>query len=97
MVFPVNSVQYLVSCVVPYAGAVTNSSINLNSLPDYSQMLAWNPNTSAYTTYNRDPGAATGWSDESFTPMPVPPSISVGQGFFISTPNDNASWKVSLP
>jgi hypothetical protein len=100
-----NGGTYLVAPVVPYAGAVTNGNPTTgaggpglsaaNGLPDFSSILIWDPNTSSYTTYVSDSSSPSGWDDNSFTPLNTPPSVSVGQGFFI-IPSDNFSWKVGL-
>jgi len=100
MTLPTASVNYLVGCVVPYAGSVTNGTDsgggpNLNALPAYSQMLIWDPATSSFTLVQTDPDSSSGWSDGNFTPV-VPPSITVGQGFFLSPSANNAKWTTGL-
>jgi hypothetical protein len=99
-------INYLVGSAVPYAGAVTNGNngnpnyaggLNLTAaggLPDFSQLLIWNPNTSSYTLYNSYSAYATGWADASFNQVP-PPQVSVGQGFFLN-PASPFTWKVGL-
>jgi hypothetical protein len=98
-------VNYLVGCPVPYAGAVTNGNpatfaggpnLSINGgLPDFSSILIWNSATLTYTTYQSDSGSPSLWDDNGGNPIPQPPSISVGQGFFLS-PNTPFTWKVGL-
>jgi len=94
-----SGVNYLVGCVVPYAGSVTNGNNsgggpNLNALPEFSSVLIWNPITSSYTGYQTDTGSPSGWTDGS---SPVsPPSITVGQGFFIQPADVNEKWITGL-
>jgi len=93
-------VNYLVGCVVPYAGSVTNGNSsgggpNLNNLPEFSQLLIWSPGLAKYSIVQSDTSSATGWSDADFNPVSVP-SISVGQGFFIQPSGVNAKWTTGL-
>jgi hypothetical protein len=100
MVLP-NGGIYLVASAVPYGGAITNGTSlggglalsSLNSLPDGSQLLIWTG--SGYTTYLSDSGSPSLWDDAAGTPIPAPPTINVGQGFFI-IPAANFTWKVGL-
>lgn len=99
MSLPTGGAQYLVGCVVPYAGSVTNGTssgggANLNGLPDYSTVLIWSPAANDYTLYYADSSSSTGWRDGSFLEV-VAPSISVGQGFFIS-PISATTWTTGL-
>jgi len=99
MVLPNAGVQYLVSCVVPYAGAVTNGNSstggpNLNGLPEFSTLLLWDVPTQNYKTVQTDTSSASGWSDGDFNPVPVP-TINVGQGFFLS-PSSPYTWTTGL-
>ena len=104
MVLPSSGVNYLVGCVVPYAGAVTNGNNsgggpNLSAaggLPDFSYMLIWNPGTVSYATYYSDSSSPSGWDDGSFNPLATPPSITVGQGFFLSPSAGPYTWTVGL-
>jgi hypothetical protein len=92
---------YLVGCVVPYAGAITNGNNSTGGpnltlaggLPDYSSILIWTG--SGYTTYVSDSTSPSGWDDAGFNPLPTPPTISVGQGFFIN-PLSPFTWTVGL-
>jgi hypothetical protein len=96
------TINYLVGSAVPYAGAVTNGSasgggLNLSAaggLPDGSQMLIWDPNTSSYTVYVSFSGYTSGWADAGFAEVP-PPQVSVGQGFFLN-PISPFDWQVGL-
>jgi hypothetical protein len=98
------SVNFLVGCVVPYAGAVTNGTPatgaggpNLTlagGLPDGSALLIWNSTTSSYTTYYSDSTSSSLWDDIN-GPIAVPPAITVGQGFFLS-PVSPFNWTVGL-
>ncbi|HZF00333.1 MAG TPA: hypothetical protein VE344_00375 [Methylomirabilota bacterium] len=97
---PNAGVNYLVGCLVPYAGSVTNGNNsgggpNLNGLPEFSSVLIWNPNTSSYTFSKTDTGSPTGWSDNADSPV-APPTISVGQGLFVSPSDVNAKWTTGL-
>ena len=94
------SVNYLVGDFVPYAGSVTNGTssgggANLNNLPEFSQVLIWNANTSSYTLYQTDTGSPSGWSDAGSSPV-APPTLTVGQGLFISPAAANAKWITGL-
>ncbi len=103
MTLPSSGVNYLVGCVVPYAGAVTNGNNSTGGpnltlaggLPDFSSLLIWNPATLKYTTFVSDSSSPSGWDDNSFSPLAAPPSITVGQGFFIS-PSGSFTWTVGL-
>jgi len=111
LVLPVGGKDYLVSSVVPYAGAVTNGNSstggpNLNHLPDNSVLLLWNYVTASYTTAlydSTDPaGAGTPWYfGDDTTPFVDPvtggnaPNIAVGQGIFI-IPAGPYTWTTGL-
>jgi hypothetical protein len=93
------SINFLVASVVPYAGAVTNGTssgggVNLNGLPDGSLLLVWDPISSSYTTYESFAASSTGWIDPNFNEVP-PPSINVGQGFFLN-PASPYTWTTGL-
>jgi len=98
-----NGGTYLVSCPVPYAGSITNGNpttgaggiglSSLNNLPDFSQLLIWNG--SGYTGYVSDSGSSSLWDDANQNPIPVAPSVNVGQAFFL-IPSGNFTWKVGL-
>ena len=100
-----NGGTYLVASVVPYAGAITNGNpvtgfggpgmSSLNGLPDYSTLLIWDPSTFNYTTYISDSTSPSLWDDASFTWLSSPPTINVGQGFFI-IPSGTWNWMVGL-
>jgi len=100
-----NGTYALVAPAVPYQGAVTNGNpvtgaggVGLsaaNGLPDFSQLLIWNPNTFSYDGFYSDSSSPSGWDDLSFTPLGSAPSVSVGQAFFL-VPSDNFTWKVGL-
>ena len=100
MAFPTANVNYLVASVVPYAGAVTNGNNstggpNLNGLPLGSKVLIWN-GVSAYNLfYYDDPGDGAGWLLSDDTTHTAPPSISVGQGFFV-IPAQPYTWTTGL-
>ncbi len=107
MVLAVGSANYLVGCVVPYSGAVTNGNVATGvggpclfspdggntGLPDGSFLSIWTGTT--YTTYESDSGSGSYWDDNNGTAIPVPPSITVGQGFFLS-PASAFTWTVGL-
>jgi hypothetical protein len=104
MVLQSGGKNYLVGCPVPYAGAVTNGDSttkaggpglsSLNGLPDFSQLLIWTG--SGYTTYQSDSGSPSLWDDNGGNPIPQPPSISVGQGFFLMPFTGPYTWTVGL-
>ncbi len=105
MSLPSPGLNYLIGCVVPYAGAITNGNsttfaggpnLSINGgLPDFSTILIWNPNTGSYTSYTSDSAAPGLWDDQFGAQMAAPPTITVGQGFFLSPANPFA-WKVGL-
>jgi hypothetical protein len=94
----------LVSPVIPYGGAVTNGTaigggINLWSpdgvtgLPDFSTVLIWTGNN--YTTYVSDSSSPSFWDNANDVAIPAPPSINVGQGFFLE-PSTTFTWTEGL-
>jgi hypothetical protein len=92
----------LVGSPIPSAGAVTNSVIDLTTnLPDGTAINIWNPTTLKYTTYIYDTQGGFGSSPNNWyqgddqTPT-NPPSITVGQGFFIA-PSAPFTWSQVLP
>jgi hypothetical protein len=96
-----NGGTYLVSPEIPYGGAVTNGTStgggialsSLNGLPDYSQILVWNG--TGYATYNSDSTSPSLWDDINYVNLATPPSINVGQGFFL-IPFGNFTWTEGL-
>jgi hypothetical protein len=106
MVLANSGVNYMVGCVVPYAGAITNGSpttyaggpnLSINGgLPDGSSILLWNSATVRFTTYLSDSGSPSLWDDNGGNPLAQPPTINVGQGFFLSPSSPNFNWKVGL-
>ena len=85
LVLPTGGKSYLVSSVVPYAGAVTNGTAsgggpNLNGLPAFSQILIWSTANNSYTTVvydNTDPngvgaGAPLWYQSDDSTPYVDP-------------------------
>jgi len=78
---PVAGNNYLIE--VPFVIGVSNGANEVfgTSLPDFSQVLIWNPNTSIFTLFQSDSGSATGWDDNNFNSVPAP-VLPVGQGFF---------------
>ena len=107
MNLPGAGVNYLVGFVVPYAGAITNGNLTtgvggpclwspdgVTGLPDSSTLLIWNPATLKYTAYTSDSGSPSRWDDINGFLL-TPPTITVGQGFFLS-PNTPFNWKVGL-
>jgi hypothetical protein len=103
MTLPNAFANYLVGCPVPYAGYVTNGNATtgaggpglsiLNGLPDFSTILIWTG--SGYTAYQSDSGSTSLWDDGNGNPIALPPTINVGQGFFIS-PSAPFTWTVGL-
>jgi hypothetical protein len=103
MALPGNGgINYLVGCVVPYAGSVTNGNSstggpNLNGLPEFSAVLIWDVTSQSYINVQSDSQdlfTTSGWMDGSFSEVP-PPTLSVGQGFFI-TPASDYTWTTGL-
>ena len=107
MVFPSGSQSYLVSSVVPYAGAVTNGTAstggpNLNNLPSGSSVLTWDAGSQSYTETIFDTSDPQGlgtdaslWYQGNDWDSAPPPSLTVGQGFFI-TPTAPFTWTTGL-
>ena len=92
--------NYLVASVVPYGGSVTNGNnstggANLNGVPDFSVVLLWDVPSQNYITVQSDSTSPSGWDDINFVPLSVPPTISVGQGFFLS-PSAPYTWTTGL-
>ena len=96
-----NNVTFCIGSRVPYAGAVTNGTStgggialsSLNNLPDGSQLMIWGG--SGFTTYLSDSGSSSLWDDNNGTAIPVPPSLSIGQGFFF-IPAGDFTWTQGL-
>lgn len=97
---------YFVAPSVPYGGTVTNGNVTTGAggaslfspdgvagLPDYSQILIWNG--TGYTTYYSDHTSPSYWDDQNLTALPAPPSLNVGQGFFL-VPSATFTWNVGL-
>lgn len=102
MAFPSanGTINYLVGCAVPYAGYVTNGTAsgggpNLNGLPDTSTVLIWDPTSSSYSTAEAFAASPTGWFDPNSSSVIPPPSITVGQGFFLN-PASPYTWQTGL-
>ncbi len=95
--------NYLVGSTIPYSGYVTNvvagtsQGINLNGLPDTSEVALWDEPSGTFTLYVYDTsqGPNHWWQSDDATPGPCP-SISVGQAFFLY-PVDVYTWTQSLP
>jgi hypothetical protein len=97
------SATYLVAPAVPYGGAITNGNpttgaggvglSSLNGLPDFSELLVWNG--AGFTVYFSDSSSPSLWDDSTQSPIAAPPSVSVGQGFFI-IPSATFTWIVGL-
>jgi hypothetical protein len=81
--------QYLVAPVVPYGGYVTNGTStgggialdSNNGLPDGSFILTWTG--TGYITYQSDSSSPSLWDDAAGDYLSTPPSLNVGQGFFL--------------
>ena len=94
-------INYALGCVVPYAGVVTNGNAsgggpNMNGFPEFTQLFFWNPSTGKYQGYQTDTASATGWSDATTSVQTNVPSITVGQGFFLSPGDVGAKWTTGL-
>lgn len=95
------SSYYLISSVVPYSGFVTNGSpsgggANLNNLPDATSILIWDASVQNYVTYVADSTSPSGWDDGNFNPLPAPPTLGVGQSFFINLSAGPYTWTTGL-
>lgn len=96
-----NNVTYMLSCYVPYSGAVNagtsaggGPALNAaNGLPDFSELLIWNGG--GYDGYLSDSGSGSGWDDLDYNALVTAPSIGVAQGFFL-IPTGNFTWTVGL-
>jgi len=96
---------YLVGSTIPFTGLVTNVvtgtsvGINLNNLPNWSQVLTWDVDSHSYVVSEYDatqPVDGENWYEiDDGTPKACP-SVTVGQGFFI-LPADIYSWIQALP
>lgn len=102
MTLPSSGVNYLVGPVVPYAGSVTNGAdagggLNLKGagIPDLTEVLIWDSGSASYIFAKTDSASSTGWSDASDSEI-APPSISVGQGFFMKPAAANLQWNNGL-
>jgi hypothetical protein len=102
--YPTAGNSYLVGSVVPYAGSITNGGnsgggLNLNFATnpsaDFTQILIWNPATASYTAYLSDSGSPSGWDDSNFSPVD-PPSLNVGDAFFVVPTTGNLQWSQGL-
>jgi hypothetical protein len=104
MTLATGSTYYLVAPVVPNGGSLTNGSnstggANLNNLPSGSSVLVWNGlsyDTYVYDTSVPNPSFPTAvwYASDDFTPL-APPSVTVGQGFFIN-PAGPYVWTTGL-
>jgi hypothetical protein len=95
----------LVAPKVPYAGAVTNGDLTTGvggacmwnngtiGIPDGTILSVWTG--TKYIGYQSDSGSSSYWDDSGGNPILVPPSINVGQGFFV-IPAANWNWTVGL-
>jgi hypothetical protein len=92
---------YFVAPVVPYGGYVTNGSSTgggialsaVNGLPDGSLLLQWTGR--GYTTYESDSGSPSYWDDANGNSLATPPSVNVGEGFFLE-PGASFTWTEGL-
>ena len=62
------------------------------TLPDYSSILIWDPNSLSYTTYISDSTSPSLWDDGGFSPLSGAPTLPVGEGFFL-VPNGDTTLK----
>ena len=95
--------SYLVGAAVPYAGSVTNGAgtglgVNMNFPPawDFTQLLIWSTAANKFTIYNTDSTSPSGWDDVNTAPIATPPSVEVGQGYFLIPSAANLVWTQSL-
>jgi hypothetical protein len=102
-ILPSSGTYYMLGSVIPYAGSVTNGTavsggINLNGLPDFSQVLTWSVPLQSYVTTIYDstqPVSGVNWYQiDDSTPSAVP-SLKVGEGFFV-LPSSPYKWTQGL-
>src|ERR1039457_925793 len=93
-----NGGTYLVT--VPFKEGVSNFANEvwplvggLPTIPDYSSILIWNG--TGYDVYISDSTPPSLWDDSGYGNLPSPPTINVGQGFFI-IPSGTWNWMVGL-
>jgi hypothetical protein len=67
--------------------------VNANGIPDGSTLSIWNG--ISYDSYLSDSQSSSYWDDGNGNPISAPPTISVGQGFFLS-PATPFTWTVGL-
>jgi hypothetical protein len=104
---PTAGAYYMIGSAIPYAGSVTNGNptgaaapgINLNGLPDFSLVYAWNASSQTFTVAEYDstqpqPGY-TWYLPDDYTPT-TPPSLTVGQGFYINLGSGTYTWNQTL-
>jgi hypothetical protein len=78
-----------VGSLIPYAGAITNESINL-TVPGGTTFQQWNIANQSFDGYSFTLGK---WRQGSTV---ITPSISVGEGFFLNT-SGGLDWVQTLP
>lgn len=88
--------QYnMLGSLVPYAGAVSNLTINLYP-PDGSQLFQWNGTAYVVSTYDTTVGAAANnWYNGDESDVAPTPVINVGDGFFL-LPTAPYTWTQTL-
>jgi len=96
--------NYLIGSVIPYNGFVSNvvvgtsQGINLNGLPNSSEVLTWDEPSQSYMTavYDASQGNGIFWYDSSgYNPGPCP-FVNVAGAFFVILV-DVYNWTQSLP
>jgi hypothetical protein len=101
------SATVLVAPAVPYGGAVTNgnpvtgaggpnlwnNNTSPNQIPDGTELLLWNGG--GLTIWFSDSGSSSYWDDGNQNPTNTPPTIGVGQSFFL-VPAGSFPWTVGL-
>jgi hypothetical protein len=90
---------FLVGSTIPFDGSITNpTAINLNNLPDTSQVLTWNGPGQTFVTVTYDSAGpnGAGWYDANEDPGFVAvPTVTVGTGFFV-LPTGTYNWQQVL-
>jgi hypothetical protein len=72
--------------------AITNAPVSLPVI-DGLQILTWNGSGYVYSSFDSGFG---GWIDSASNPK-LPPSYTIGQGFFFFNPGAQTTWNQSLP
>jgi len=87
----------LIGSVIPFTGSISSSIYNF-SPPDGTYLSTWNGNGYTYTIYDTGGGStppANSWYMSDYSTPTNPPSLNLGQGFFLQIPS-NYAWSMTL-